>query len=133
MVRAIAGLFGGLVAWFLIATAGNLVLRVAWAGYAEVEKAMTFTLAMMVARLLLGALSSVGAGLTVARITNRNGRMAKALAGLLFVLFIPVHYAMWDRFPLWYHLVFLASLVLMTLWGATLYPRSAPTGRDDAV
>ena len=69
MARAIGGLVGGLVAWFLIATAGNLALRLAWAGYAEVEKAMTFTLAMMVARLVLGALSSLGAGLTVAWIT----------------------------------------------------------------
>jgi hypothetical protein len=130
MTRAIAGLFGGLVAWFLIATVGNLALRIAWTSYAEVEKAMTFTLAMMVARLLLGALSSLGAGLTVAWITHRSGRMAKALAAILLVLFIPVHYSLWDRFPLWYHFVFLASLVLMTLWGATLYSRATPTARD---
>ena len=130
MTRAIAGLFGGLVAWFLIATVGDLALRIAWTSYAEVEKAMTFTLAMMVARLLLGALSSLGAGLTVAWITHRNGRMAKALAAILLVLFIPVHYSLWDRFALWYHFVFLASLVLMTLWGATLYSRAAPTARD---
>jgi hypothetical protein len=131
MARAIGGLVGGLVAWFLIATAGNLVLRFAWAGYAEVEKAMTFTLAMMVARLVLGVLSSLGAGLTVAWITRRNGRMAQVLAGILFVLFIPVHYSLWDRFPLWYHLTFLVSLVLATLWGAMLYPRAAPSVRDN--
>jgi hypothetical protein len=111
--------------------AGNLVLRFAWAGYAEVEKAMTFTLAMMVARLVLGVLSSLGAGLTVAWITRRNGRMAQVLAGILFVLFIPVHYSLWDRFPLWYHLTFLVSLVLATLWGAMLYPRAAPSVRDN--
>ena len=131
MARAIGGLVGGLVAWFLIATVGNLALRIAWTGYAEVEKAMTFTLAMMVARLVLGALSSLGAGLTVAWITKRNGRMAQVLAGILFVLFVPVHYSLWDRFPLWYHLTFLVSLVLMTLWGAMLYPRAAPTARDN--
>ena len=143
MARGISGIVGGLVAWFLIATIGNLALRSVWASYAEVEKAMTFTLAMLVARLFLGALSSVCAGLTVAWITKRNERMVKALAGILFVLFIPVHYALWDRFPLWYHLVFLASLVLMTLLGALLYPhgatpageevgKNALTGRDDA-
>ena len=131
MMRAIAGLFGGLVAWFLIATAGNLALRFAWAGYAEAERAMTFTLSMMAARLFLGVLSSLGAGLTVAWITRRNGRMAQVLAGILFVLFVPVHYSLWDRFPLWYHLTFLVSLVLMTLWGAMLYPRAPPAVRDN--
>ena len=130
MARAIGGLVGGLVAWFLIATAGNLALRFAWPGYAEVEKAMTFTLAMMVARLVLGVLSSLGAGLTVAWITRGNGRTAQVLAGILLVLFIPVHYWLWDRFPLWYHLTFLVSLVLATVWGAMLYPRAAPGVRD---
>lgn len=125
MVRGISAIVAGLVVWFLIATIGNLALRIAWVSYAEVEKAMTFTLSMMLARLLLGALSSLCAGLTVAWIAKRNGRIAKALAGILVVLFIPVHFALWDRFPLWYHLVFLGSLVLVTPLGAMLYPRRA--------
>lgn len=125
VARGISAIVGGLVVWFLIATIGNLALRIAWASYAEVEKAMMFTLGMMVARLLLGALSSLCAGLTVAWIAKRNGRIVKALAGILFVLFIPIHFALWDRFPLWYHLVFLASLVLVTLLGAMLYPHRA--------
>ena len=123
MARGIFGVVGGLIAWFVIATLGNLVLRYAWTSYAEVEKAMTFTLAMMVARLLLGAISSLCAGLTVAWITKRNGLFAKVLAGILLVLFIPVHYALWHRFPPWYHLAFLATLVLMTWSGAMLHRR----------
>jgi hypothetical protein len=38
MVKAIAGVAGGLVVWMLVATVGNLVLRFAWPGYADVEK-----------------------------------------------------------------------------------------------
>jgi len=41
---------------------------------------------------------------------------------VLLVLFIPVHYSLWERFPTWYHVVFLASLVVVTLVGAVLYP-----------
>jgi hypothetical protein len=70
--------------------------------------------------------------LTVAWITRRNGRMAQVLAGILLVLFMAVHFSLWDRFPLWYHLTFLVSLVPMTLWGAMLYPRAASPVRDTA-
>ena len=50
MARGIFGIIAGLFAWALIATVGNLALRAAWPGYAEVETAMSFTLAMLVAR-----------------------------------------------------------------------------------
>ena len=129
MLKGIAGVIGGLVAWFLIATIGNRVLRAAWPGYAEVEVSMTFTLGMLLARLVLGTLSSLGAGLVAALITNRSGIAIKSLAGMLLILFIPVHYSLWERFPTWYHLVFLASLVVVTLLGALLYPGRA--GRND--
>jgi hypothetical protein len=129
MLKGIAGVIGGLVAWFLIATIGNRVLRAAWPGYAEVEVSITFTLGMLLARLVLGALSSLGAGLVAALITNRSGIAIKSLAGMLLILFIPVHYSLWERFPTWYHLVFLASLVVVTLLGALLYPGRA--GRND--
>jgi len=125
MLKGIAGVIGGLVAWFLIATVGNRVLRATWPGYAEVEASMTFTLGMLLARLVLGSFSSLGAGFVVALITNRNGLAIKSLAGVLLVLFIPVHYSLWERFPTWYHVVFLTSLVVVTLLGAVLYPSRA--------
>ena len=40
---------------------------------------------------------------------------------LLVVAFIPVHYELWDRFAVWYHLVFLASLVAAIIFGAMCY------------
>ena len=125
MTRGIAGVAAGLVAWMLVATLGNLVLRFAWPGYADVEKEMMFTPGMLAARLLLGALSSLCAGLTAAWIAKRDGRVVAILAGVLFALFIPVHYELWSRFPVWYHLVFLASLIVMTLAGAAMLRRSA--------
>ena len=54
MLRAAAGVAGGLIAWAVVATIIDLALRYGWADYAAVEKAMTFTFGMMVARLLLG-------------------------------------------------------------------------------
>ena len=62
LLRAVAGVAGGLFTWVVVATVGNLLLRVVWPSYAEVEVVMNFTPAMLVMRLLLGALSSLCAG-----------------------------------------------------------------------
>jgi hypothetical protein len=120
MLRTVAGIVAGLIVWFVVATIVNLAFRALWPGYAEVEGAMRFTLAMMFARLLLGALSSLCAGFSVAWITKGNGKAAKILGVLLTAMFVPVHYGLWDKFPLWYHLAFLVSLFPLTLLGARL-------------
>ncbi len=124
MMRGIAAVVGGLVVWMVVATLINLALRYGWTAYADVEKAMTFTLAMMVARLAVGAVASVCAGATVVAIAKRNDRAVVIFAGLLFVLFVPVHYQLWSTFPLWYHFAFFVLLVGMTFVGAALYRRT---------
>jgi hypothetical protein len=123
MVRSIAGVACGLVVWMLVATLGNLALRFGWPGYADVEKEMTFTLAMLVGRLVLGAVSSLCAGVTVVWITKRDARIVVIFAAVLFALFVPVHYNLWGKFPVWYHIVFLASLAILPPLGAALYRR----------
>ena len=133
MLRGIGGIAGGLFAWVLVATVGNRVLRAAWPGYAAVEVAMNFTLAMLLVRLLLGALSSLCAGFFAAWIAKGNRIAVKVLAGLLLVAFIPVHYTLWERFPVWYHLTFLLSLVAATVLGAMSYSHYVGPGREHEV
>jgi hypothetical protein len=122
MLRTIGGVVGGVLTWFLIANVGNRILHVTWSGYYEAEVAKTFTLGMLIVRLFLGAVSSFCAGFVSAWITNRSMLAIKSLAGVLVVIFLPV-ITLWERFPPWYHLVFLASLVVVTLLGGLLYPR----------
>jgi hypothetical protein len=126
VLRAVAGVAGGVFTWVVVATVGNLLLRFVWPSYAEVEAAMNFTPAMLVLRLLLGALSSLCAGFVAAWITKRSRGTVYVLACLLLVAFIPVHYELWGRFPVWYHLFFLVSLVAATIFGATCYSYYAP-------
>ncbi len=124
-MRSVAAVIGGLVAWIVLATIGNFVLRALLPGYADVEQAMTFTAGMQAGRLLVGAAASFGAGWAAARIARGAGRVAWALTIVLVVLFVPVHYGLWDRFPLWYHLAFFASLVVATPAGAAVVPSRA--------
>jgi hypothetical protein len=120
MKKTIAGVVVGLVTWIVVASIGNRLIRVGMPGYAEVETTMAFTQPMMVARLVLGAVSSLGAGYVAAWTAGASRTGAKALAVTLLVVFIPMHVALWAKFPAWYHLVFLVSLPLLALVGARL-------------
>jgi hypothetical protein len=130
MLRTAWGVAAGLLAWAVVANIGNLVLRAVLPGYTEVEKAMNFTLVMMLSRLLLGAVSSVCAGFATAWIAKRR-TAARILAGILLVVFLPVHYSLWDKFPIWYHGIFLLSLVVMPILGAMCYSRSTRSSASD--
>jgi hypothetical protein len=86
---------------------------------------MTFTVGMLIGRLVLGAVATACAGTAVAVIAKRNDRIVALFAGLLVLLFIPVHYNLWNNYPIWYHVVFFALLVSMTFAGAAMYRRAA--------
>ena len=116
-MRAAGAVLGGLVAWAVAATLLNLALRLSWPAYAAVEKQMDFTLLMLIARLILGALASLAAGITTGWISRRKPIATWVLVILLLAIFIPVHISLWAKFPAWYHLVFLASLIVFPLAG----------------
>jgi len=119
MLRLIGGALTGIVAWIVIVTALNLGLRHGWHDYAAVEKAMTFTFPMMGARLSISALSSLASGL-VAALVDKGGWAALASGTILLLLFLPLHYEIWNKFPIWYHLTFLVSLPLLSFVGGSL-------------
>jgi hypothetical protein len=107
----------GVIAWTVLVTAHDWVLRNGWHDYAAIEKSMAFTIPMMAARLLMSAVCSLAAGFAAARLDKR----APLISGtILLLLFIPVHYALWSKFPIWYHLTFLVSLPVMSLVGGKL-------------
>jgi hypothetical protein len=125
-MRLIGGVIAGVVAWIAIVTLLNLGLRNGWPDYAAVEKAMMFTLPMMASRLAMSGISSLAAGLVSAWI--EKGRRAPLVSGaVLLLLFLPIHYSLWDRFPVWYHLTFLASLPLFGWVGGMLWRPRLPT------
>ena len=47
---------------------------------------------------------------------------------LMLLLFIPEHVRLWDKFPVWYHLTFLGSLVPLRVAGGRLTGRAPPAG-----
>jgi hypothetical protein len=121
MTKAILGSIAGLAVWLLIATLAGVILRAMWPAYASVADEMTFTLPMMLTRLAVGALATIVMGIVTATIPPRSSLLARLLPGVLLLLvFIPQHVMLWEKFPIWYHLAFLSSLVPLTYLGGRI-------------
>ena len=130
VLKTVAAIIAGLVTWIIVASILNFPLRAWWPHYHEAETVFSFTLGMKLARLALGAAASLCAGFVAAWIVNGHKTAAMYLGILLLALFIPNHYLLWDKFPVWYHLTFLVSLFPLTLLGAVL---KLPGGRVRSV
>jgi len=120
MKRSIFAVLGGIVVWVLVASLLNRGLRIGLAGYALAEPTMTFTLGMKVARLILGALSSLAAGAVTSLIAPSRTRLPWVLGVIILAVFIPEHIQLWAKFPVWYHFVFLVTLVPLVALGGAL-------------
>ena len=119
MAKGILGVVAGLAVWVVIAAVAGVIMRASWPAYASVASAMTFSLPMMIARLSVGALATVAMGFATA-VVARSVIVRLSPGVLLLVLFIPEHLMLWDKFPVWYHLTFLASLVPLTYAGGKI-------------
>lgn len=122
MGRTLLAVVAGLLAWLAVATLVGLCLRL-WPAYVAAAPQYDFTLEMLWARLAIGAVSTLAAGWVAAAVDGRGRRAVWAVGVALLVLFLPEHYQLRHRFPLWYHLVFLVSLVPLTWIGGTMRRR----------
>jgi len=120
MKKTILAFVAGLALWAVVATLLNFGLRAGLAGYVSAEPTMTFTLGMKFARLILGALASLAAGAAAGRIAPTKSSLPWVLGAIILAAFLPAHIQLWARFPVWYHLVFLGTLVPLVALGAAI-------------
>jgi hypothetical protein len=113
----------GFIAWFCIGVVGFALMRVFWPEYAQAEPQMAFTLPMQLARLTVSVACSVGGGWLAALVAKGDSRPAWWLGALLLIIFIPIHYSLWSRFPAWYHLSFLLTLAPIVGFSSRLASR----------
>jgi hypothetical protein len=125
MLRTIAGIILGVVAWYAVVFIASFALRTAapHLGAALVVHATTTALA---ARLGISFLASLLGGWLAA--TVARSQRAPLIAGVLMLaIFVPYHLygrdpggTIWTSYPLWYHLTFFVSLVLLSVLGGRL-------------
>ena len=120
MGKKTLGIVAGLAVWLIIVILAGAIMRRSWSAYASVADAMTFTSPMLIARLSISTAATLVTGLVTASIVPRSA-LARLMPGVLLLLgFIPVHFMLWNKFPVWYHLTFLVSLVPLTYLGGTI-------------
>src|ERR1700745_3961717 len=123
MKRSIPGCVAGLVTWIVVVTVINRMLRLSIPNYTAAEHTLQFTLAMKWARLLMAIVTSVVAGIVTASV-SRSRRWAPLIVGtVVLAMFVPLHIAIWSKFPVWYHLTFLLTIIPSVLAGALLIAR----------
>src|ERR1700752_4300602 len=123
MVRSILAVITGIVTWMVVATLINFLIRALVPGYVAAEPTMSFTLTMMLARLALALVTSIIAGFAAAAVARDHMLAVYACAALLVLFFLPIHFKLWSRFPLWYHAFFLITLAPLVLLGALMWRR----------
>jgi hypothetical protein len=128
--RPVLAMVAGIAAWILVASLLNVGLRIALPGYAAAEPEKTFTVAMQVARLVMGALASLAGGAAAGWIDRPAGPSVWVIAAALLAAFIPAHVGLWPLFPVWYHLTFLLALAPLTVLGSLLGHKRAPQAQE---
>ena len=126
MKRTVLGIIAGVAAWLVAATLLNLILRATLPGYHAAETTLVFTLGMKLARLAESALACLAAGYTAAWVAQGNLNAPRVVGIVLLALFLPMHVGLWSRFPVWYHLTFLISLLPLTVLGGHLRRPALP-------
>jgi len=120
MAKTALAVAAGLVAWIVLASIAGVILRASWPDYAAVAGSMTFTLPMLIARLTISTVTLLAAARLTAVIAPRATIAVVVLGAILVAAFVPIHIGVWDRFPVWYHLTFLLTLLPLCLIGGRL-------------
>ncbi len=131
LARIAAAIATGVVVWWLVLGAGIALLRLGFPGYVEVEPEKAYSLGMLFARLLVFSSTIVAVALVAAWVAA-DVRLAWVAGALILALSIPDHLVpgfVWDDYPVWYHLVYLASILPLALTGGAIWRRAfgAPT------
>jgi hypothetical protein len=124
-MKTALGVIAGIAAWAALASIAGVILRATWLDYNAVSGTLAFTLPMLIMRLTVSAVTLLAAARVTTLIAPRPTMATVILGVVLVVAFVPIHINLWPRFPVWYHLTFLLTLIPLCVLGGRL-------GRADA-
>jgi hypothetical protein len=135
MVRLILGVIGGFVAWLLVWVGIEKVLTAISPGWfgaqqqafqAAIENGGTFDpdTAFLLTQIVSASVVSIVAGFLAALIAGENRRAPMILGFLLLAMGLSKAVMSWAVVPIWYHIVFTAVLIPMTILGGRLKKRA---------
>lgn len=113
MLRIIAGVLIGYAVWTVIWIGVHSTLFHA-AGQAAARGEPITETGPLLRMLVLSVVCSLGAALVCGMISRRSELAAAVLAALLLLTGLGVQIAVWKLFPIWYHLIFLPIVPVVT-------------------
>lgn len=124
MIRAIGAMIAGAIAWEAVVLLATFIGRLVWPAYSLVEKQRAFALDMLFSRLAVGAFATLAFGAVVTWIGRGDKKTIQIIIVLWLLYSVVDHYLVWDQFPVWYHLLYLAYIVPLALLGGRLVDQS---------
>ena len=131
MVRIVLGVIAGFFAWAIAWFGSEKILSAIWpesygAHQRAFEAAVTnggpFTAdtTLLLIHIVLASIVSVMSGFLAARIAGENRRAPLVLGFLLLAFGLLKAVLSWPYVPIWYHVIFTALLIPMTILGGRL-------------
>ena len=131
MGRIILGIIVGFITWAILWVGSDFVLMAIlpdWYGkhHKALESAVnnrtpfTSDSVILIIALIRSVIISIISGFLAALIAEENSKSTLGLGMLLFAFGIFVQSVYWNYAPLWYHVLFLALLIPMTVLGGKL-------------
>lgn len=127
--RVIAAIALGGATWLAVLRGSMFLLQQAWPEYAAAHPERAYTLAMLWVRLAIFAATTALTAAVATRVA-RVAWMPWVAGALLFLASVPDHLYpgfVWDEFPVWYHLSYLAYLFPVA-WLAGQLAKTDTTG-----
>ena len=131
MVRIVLGVIAGFFAWAIVWVGSEKILSAIWPeGYgahqlafeAAVTNGGQFTAdtTLLLIHIVLGSIVSMMSGFLAALIAGENKRAPLVLGLLLAAFGLLKAVLSWPYVPIWYHVIFTALLIPMTIMGGKL-------------
>ncbi|HYV39924.1 MAG TPA: hypothetical protein VE988_29830 [Gemmataceae bacterium] len=131
MLRIVLAVIAGFFAWSILWFGGEKILSAIWPdGYGVHQQAFeaaiknggefTADTTLLLIHIVLGSIVSVMSGFLAARISGENKRAPLVLGFLLLAMGLLKMVMSWPYVPIWYHVIFTALLLPMTMMGGRL-------------
>jgi hypothetical protein len=131
MLRIVLGVIAGFFAWLIVWIGSEKILSAIWPeGFGAHQRAFeeaikhggqfTADTTMLLTHIVLGSIVSVMAGSLAARIAGENTPAPLVLGFVLLAVGLLKAVMSWQYVPIWYHVIFTAMLIPMTILGGKL-------------
>ena len=130
MLRIVLGVIAGFIGWLIVWVVSEKIISAIWPAFGVHQRAFeeavknggefTPDTTMLLTHIVMGSIVSVMAGALAALVAGENSRAPLIAGCLLLAMGIAKAVMSWPYVPIWYHVIFTALLLPMTILGGKL-------------